>query len=230
MGPRALVLCAALVAARSAAAAPDTAGSGVVTDAADTALDEARDHFARGEFAQARDLLLRAYESSRRADLLFALGQAEFNLENFEAAIGYYEKFLATNPDAERTALTQQALGAARARIAAPKPPPPPRTIERHRWIPEYTGLAVLGVVAIGLGTTLLVHGHGLGDDESGSLADYDLRIARSRSEQIAGLACTIGGALALGGAFVAWRVRTETVIAPSVSERAVGLAIGGRW
>jgi hypothetical protein len=88
----------------------------------------------------------------------------------------------------------------------------------------------VLGAAGLGLGTALLVHGHGLGEDEDGSLSDYDLRIKRSESEQIAGLACTIGGALAIGGALVAWRVRTETVIAPSVSERAVGVAIGGRW
>lgn len=202
-------------------------------DPVETALAQVRAHFARGEFAAAKELLVRAYESSQRADLLFALGQAEFNLDNFEGAIGYYEQYLATNPDAERTALTQQALGAARARIAAPKPPPPPpppRLIERHRWIPEYTGLVVLGVAGVGLGTALLVHGHGLGDDESGTLADYELRIERSRNEQIAGLACTLGGALALGGALVAWRVRTETVVAPRISERAVGIAIGGRW
>lgn len=242
MSPRALLFSGAFasvpaalatlvaVAPAVAVAAPDAPAAEVPTDDAEAALEKARDHFARGEFAAAKDLLLAAYASSQRADLLFALGQAEFNLENFDAAIAYYEKFLATNPDAERTALTQQALGAARARIAAPKPPPPQKTIERHRWIPEYTGLAVLGVVGIGLGTALLVHGHGLGDDEGGSLADYDARIARSRSEQIAGLACTIGGALAIGGALIAWRVRTETVVAPSVTERAVGLAIGGRW
>ena len=229
MSPRALVLLGVLALATPAAAAPE-APPRTDADDAEAALVQARDHFSRGEFAEAKMLLLAAYASSHRADLLFALGQAEFNLENFVEAIAYYERFLATNPDAERAALTQQALGAARARIAAPKPVPAPRTVERHRWLPEYTGLVVLGTAGVALGTTLLVDGHGLGDDESGSLADYELRIKRSQNEQIAGLACTVGGALAIGGALVAWRVRTETVVAPSVSERAVGIAIRGRW
>lgn len=220
----------ALLCAR-AHAAPAEPASDEAGDDAETALDQARERFARGEFAAARDLLLRAYDRSHRPDVLFALGQAEFNLENFEAAIGYYEQYLATNPDAERAALTQQALGAARARIAAPKPPPPPpKTIERHRWTPEYTGLAVLGVAGIGIGTALLVHGHGLGDNGAGTLADYELRIQRSENEQLAGLATTIGGAVAIGAALVAWRIRTETVLAPRISEHAVGVALGGRW
>lgn len=228
MIPRALGL--SFVLCMQAMAAPAPAPSPLAGDDAEAALDQARERFAAGEFAAARDLLLRAYERSHRADILFALGQAEFNLENFEAAIGYYEQYLATNPDAERTALTQQALGAARARIAAPKPPPPPRTIERHRWTPEYTGLVVLGITGIGIGTALLVHGHGLGDNADGTLADYELRIERSENEQIAGLAATIGGAVAIGAALVAWRVRTETVVAPRISDHAVGVALGGRW
>ncbi len=229
MSLHALCLLGVFAFATPAAAAPE-APARADADDAETALAQARDHFSRGEFAEAKTLLLAAYTSSHRPDLLFALGQAEFNLENFVEAIDYYEKFLATNPDAERAALTQQALGAARARIAAPKPVPAPRTVERHRWQPEYTGLLVLGGVGLALGTALFIDGHGLGNDESGSLADYELRIKRSQSEQLAGLACTIGGALAIGGALVAWRVRSETVIAPSMSERAVGVAIGGRW
>ncbi len=226
MTVRTVYLLGVLALAAPAAAAPE-----VPADTGGAALDQARAHFARGEFAAARDLLLAAYTSSHRADLLFALGQAEFNLENFVAAIDYYEQFLATNPDPERTALTQQALGAARARIAAPRPAPPPRTVERHRWLPEYTGLVVLGAAGLVLGGSLLVHGHGLGRDDGGSLSDYELRIKRSQSEQIAGLVSAIGGALAITSAVVAWRVRTETtVITPSLSERAVGVAIGGRW
>lgn len=227
MTPCAVCFLGVLVLATPAAADPEAP-----PDDAGAALAEVREHFARGEFAAARDLLLATYTSSHRADLLFALGQAEFNLENFVAAIDYYEQYLATFPDPERTAVTQQALGAARARIAAgPRPAPPPKTVERHHWIPEYTGLVALGGVSLALGSTLIVHGHGLGEDDDGSLADYQLRIKRSQSEQIAGLVATIGGTVAIAGALIAWRVRTETtVVTPTVSERAVGVAIGGHW
>ncbi len=204
-------------------------------DPTDLALARAREHFGRGEYAEAKVLLESAYELSHRPDLLFALGQAAFNLEHFTEAIDYYTRFLATEPDRDRAALAQQAIGAARARIAAPTPVPVPvraeTLIERHRWMPEYTGLVVLGGVALGLGATLLYHGHGLGEDESGTFADYESRLQRSRSEQITGVACGIGGAVAIGAALIVWRVRTETtVVAPSVSEHAVGLVLGGRW
>lgn len=240
MTPRLLGSILALACAASsgpAAAAPDLAAEPPPDGDATIALEQARQYFTRGQFAAARDVLLRAYERSHRADLLFALGQAEFNLEHFEAAIDYYEQYLATNPEPERAALTQQALGAARARIAAPKPlppPPPPRTSERHRWRVEYTGLVALGTASIGLGTALMFHGHGLGKDQSGTLAEYDRRITRSETEQLGGLACVIGGGAAIAGALIAWRLKTETVtetvISPRISERAVGLAIGGRW
>ncbi len=221
-----------MLCARSAASA-DSAPAGD-DQPADAALARAREHFGRGEYAEAKVLLESAYASSHRADLLFALGQAEFNLEHFTAAIAYYEKFLATDPDRDRAALAQQAIGAARARIAAPTPAlarTPPVVIERHRWAPEYSGLLVLGGVALAIGGSLLYHGHGLGDDESGTLREYEERLQRSRGEQITGVACIIGGVVSLGAAVIAWRVRTvTTVVTPSVSEHAVGVAVGGRW
>jgi hypothetical protein len=64
---------------------------------------------------------------------LFALGQVELNLGHFAKAIDYYERFIASEPGAEQTALAQQAIGAARAKLAekppvvAPPRPPPHR-------------------------------------------------------------------------------------------------------
>ncbi len=230
MTPRALIVIGALALARTPAHAEPVGSS----EPADAALARARDHFGRGEYAEAKVLLESAYASSHRADLLFALGQAEFNLGQFTEAMAYYEKFLATGPDRDRAALAQQAIGAARARIAAPPQPPAPRApklYERHRWAPEYTGLLVLGGVALVLGGSLLAHGHGLGDDESGTLTDYEQRQNRSRGEQITGVACAVGGLVSISAAVIAWRVRTETtVVAPKVSEHALGVEVGGTW
>lgn len=241
---RAFSIAALLLATTSPVIADDEvppAGPESASDAAaDAALARARTHFSRGEYAQAKLLLVEAYQSSHRADLLFALGQAEFNLDHFALAIEYYEKFLATGPDPDRVTVAQQAIGAARARLVAPPPPPPPapaRIVQRHRWQPEYTGLLALGGVALALGGGLLVHGHRLGEDDGGSLTDYEGRLERSHNEQLTGLLCSIGGGVVIGAAVVAWRVRTvsETqpqavVVTPSVSEHGAGLAIGGRW
>ncbi len=234
-------IAALLVAATSPAiaddAVPPTAPESPGDAAADAALARARTHFSRGEYAQAKVLLAEAYQRSHRADLLFALGQAEFNLDQFALAIEYYEKFLATGPDPDRVTVAQQAIGAARARLVAPPPPPPPRIVLRHRWLTEYTGLLALGGVAVALGGGLLVDGHRLGEDDGGTLADYEGRLERSHNEQLTGLLCAIGGGVVIAAAIVAWRVRTETetqartvTLTPSVSERGAGLVIGGRW
>ncbi|OPZ01214.1 MAG: Tetratricopeptide repeat protein [Alphaproteobacteria bacterium ADurb.BinA305] len=69
---------------------------------ADDDLARARELFQRGEHAAARALLLRAYEQTQRPALLFALGQVELNLGNPQAAIDYYEKFIASGPTGER--------------------------------------------------------------------------------------------------------------------------------
>nr|MBA3464263.1 hypothetical protein [Deltaproteobacteria bacterium] len=187
-------------------------------------------------YAEAKALLEVAYTASASPALLFALGQVSFNLGEFPQAIRYYEQFLATAPDAEQAALAQQAIGAARARIAAPPPPaPPPPKVEKlelHPWSPLYTALLVVGGAAVVTGGAFIYHGHGLGKDETGTQTNYERRLERSRIAQNRGLASAIGGGVAIAAAFVIWRVRTETriVVTPSVGERAASLSLGGTW
>jgi tetratricopeptide (TPR) repeat protein len=202
-------------------------------------LERVREHFARGEYAEAKALLETTYAATSSPALLFALGQVSFNLGEFPAAITYYERFLATTPDPEQAALAQQAIGAARGRLSAPPPPPPTplpppdvRTHQVHPWSHVYTGLVIGGGLAIVAGGALIVHGHGLGEDESGTLTNYERRLARSRTEQSLGLALGIGGIAVAASAFVIWRARSETrvIVTPAISERAAGLAMAGAW
>src|SRR4051794_10734892 len=50
-------------------------------------LAKARTLYAAGDFVHAREELLAAYALEPRPDLLFALGQAEFNLHHYREAI-----------------------------------------------------------------------------------------------------------------------------------------------
>lgn len=227
-------LVASLLALASARGSADPAPPATDEEAT---LERVREHFSRGEYAEAKALLEAAYATSSSPALLFALGQVSFNLQDFEAAIRYYERFLATNPDPEQAALAQQAIGAARGRLSAPPPPPPPpppvvRTHQVHPWSELYTGLVIGGGVALLAGAGLIVHGHRLGDDESGTLTNYERRLERSRTAQSAGLALGIGGVAVIATAFVIWRARSETrvIVTPAVGERAAGLALGGAW
>ena len=100
-----------------------------------------REAYEKGDYETAKRELLKAYTLMPNPQVLFALGQCEFNLGNYEAAIRYYEKFLESQPREREAALAQQAIGAARAKLAEPKrepeppppPPPPPPVVERPR-------------------------------------------------------------------------------------------------
>jgi tetratricopeptide (TPR) repeat protein len=228
------LLVASLLALASARGSADSDPSPLDETAT---LERVREHFARGEYVEAKALLEAAYAASSSPALLFALGQVSFNLGELRTAITYYERFLATNPEPDQAALAQQAIGAARGRLAAPPPPPPRpepppvvRTHVVHPWSRLYTGLAIGGSVALVAGGGLIVHGHGLGDDESGTLADYERRLERSRTEQSVGLALGIGGLAVAASAFVLWRVRSETRVIVTPAEQSAGLAVRGAW
>ena len=188
--------------------------------AVDGRIAKARELVERREFTAARAELQAAFAIEARPELLFALGQVELNLGNYPEAIAYYERFIATAPGADQIALAQQAIGAARMRIVTPPPkqPPPitriverPQPVYRHQWRLENTGLVALGGAMIVASGVLFVHAGRLGDDRSGSLADYDARIELARSERLGGIALGALGATAVAIAIVRWRLdRTE--------------------
>ncbi len=191
----------------------------------DPRMDKIRKLYAQGDYAGVRAELLTAYEVAPAPALLFALGQVELNLGNYQAAIDYYERFLATAPAAEQAALAQQAIGAARFRLSEPAQEPLPVTplepvkdepLERDpppdpgeqpeqppsrdaRWTVTHTGFVAFGGAAMLLGAGLLYYSHSLGSDRSGSLSDYDSRLAQARTTRWTGAGIMAAGTLIVG-------------------------------
>jgi tetratricopeptide (TPR) repeat protein len=223
-----LALAALLVASRAGAdTGPETAPETV-----DEHLARVRELYDKGDFAHARDELLAAYKLDARPELLFALGQVELNLGHFQKAIDYYEQFLATSPAADQAALAEQAIGAARARLAekppvvAPPPPPPHR-----EWDVADSGIAAFGATALLAGAGLFVYSHQLAIDRSGTLSAYNHRLSRAALIQWTGVGCAAAGALAVAGAVLRWRLHlVDTEVQPVVAPRTAGLAWVRQW
>jgi tetratricopeptide (TPR) repeat protein len=202
---------------------------------ADTVADHlarVRELYEKGEFVRARDELLAAYKVDPRPELLFALGQVELNIGHYKKAIDYYEQFIATEPGAEQVALAQQAIGAARARLAeAPPAAAPARRIRHREWDIENTGLVTLGGTALLVGAGLTVYGLRLAGDRSGTLSEYEDRLSHAERTQWIGAGCITVGALAIGGAVLRWRLRlVDTEIQPIAGPHAAGVSLVTRW
>jgi len=203
--------------------------------------------YEEGDYEAVRRELLKAYNLDPRPQLLFALGQVEFNLEHYDAAIRYYEKFIETRPSEREIALAQQAIGAARMRLNQPKPEPeppapppppqpPPQQPERPRvpprqWYAEDSGLVALGGAAVAVGGGLLYYSHLLGDDHSGSLADYDNRVKQSRTTMWTGAGIASAGAIVIGVTLLRWRLRPDgSDLAASIAPGSATFVLAGRW
>jgi len=168
-------------------------------------LDKVRQLYAAGDFVHAREELLAAYQLQPVPDLLFALGQVEFNLHHYRAAIEYYERFTATNPTPEQVALAQQAIGAARIELARPKPPPPPPPLHRE-WDGVDTSFVVGAGVLGAAGGALMYYAHHIAQDRSGTLDQYDSRIHHARIAQWSAVGCFAAGAAAAATAVLRYR------------------------
>jgi tetratricopeptide (TPR) repeat protein len=201
--------------------------------------DATADHLARGralydagDFLRARDELLAAYRADPRAELLFALGQVELNLGHFAQAIDYYQRFLATNPAPEQAALAQQAIGAARARLAEkPAAPPPPRPPLHRMWDDQDTGIAAIGSASVVAGTVMLLYAlHGI-DNHGGTLSQYDARLSRATVAAWAGAGCLVTGAAVIGGALLRWRLHlVDAEVRPVVGPSTAGVSWVQPW
>jgi tetratricopeptide (TPR) repeat protein len=202
---------------------------------ADGHLAIGRALYEQGDYAGARSELLLAYQDDPQPQLLFALGQIEFHLENYQAAIDYYERFLASGPDEHDTSLAQQALGAARTALATPRPEPTiivqqaPPIVTRRRWDRPDWALTVGGVVGIGAGAGMIAWGHHLSTDRSGSIMDYDARLGRARGLQWIGLGVSIAGVAAVATAIIRDGNHRERVeIGVSASGDQLGVTVSG--
>jgi tetratricopeptide (TPR) repeat protein len=196
-------------------------------DTVEQHLAKVRQLYDKGDFVHARDELLEAYRHEPRPDLLFALGQVELNIGHYQKAIDYYEQFIATDPGAEQVALAQQAIGAARTRLAE-KPPviAPPRPPPHRQWDTEDTGIAALGGATFLVGVGLFIYGRRLSGDASGTLSEYNDRLSQAQLTQWIGVGCTAAGALAVGAAVLRWRLHlVESNLAPIAAPRTAGIA-----
>ncbi len=229
--PRHLATALAIAGLAAAAAAH--------ADPVDDHVARGRQLYDQGDFAHARDELLTAYQLEPRPELLFALGQVELNLGRFAQAIDYYQRFLATNPAADQAALAQQAIGAARARLAEkpaasprPAPPPtPPRPLPQPRWDDVDTALAALGGALMLGGAVLVVDGHHRAGDHSGTLSQYNSRLSSAALDEWGGAGCLAAGAAVLGGGLLRWRLHlVDAEVQPIATPRTAGMTWVQRW
>jgi tetratricopeptide (TPR) repeat protein len=93
---------------------------------------EARPHIERasslhaaGKYAEALKALTLAYALDPQPQLLYAIAQVHVKLGDCEGATTFYQRFLATNPEARQASVARQAI--ARCTLQAP---PPERTVE----------------------------------------------------------------------------------------------------
>ena len=100
---------------------------------ADAAAD-AKVHIARagelhkdGKFQVALNELTLAYTLDPKPGLLYAMGQLNSKLGHCDAAITYYNRFLASKPDADSAEVTRTAIASCDGSVApTPTPTPPP--------------------------------------------------------------------------------------------------------
>jgi tetratricopeptide (TPR) repeat protein len=216
------------------------AATAVRADPVDDHVARGRRLYDQGDFLHARDELLAAYQLEPRPELLFALGQVELNLGRFAQAIDYYQRFIATSPAADQIALAQQAIGAARDRLAEkptapplppPKPAAPPRPPPQPRWDDVDTGLTALGGAIVILGGGLVFYGHHRAGDHSGRLSQYNDRLSSAALEEWGGASCLVVGAAVLGSGLVRWRLHlVDAEIQPLAAPRAAGVTWVQRW
>ena len=219
----------ALVASRARAQEPP---SDAPTPPDDAVMIRIRELYEQRDYDGVRRELLVAYEQYKHPSLLFALGQVELNLENYQAAIEYYEKFIATGPGEEQIALAQQAIGAARMRISQPKPdpvqPPAPPKPRVREWYRSDTIVVAAGGAAALLGAGFVLYGRKLGNDHGGSLAAYDERVDRARAYQYTGAGVAAIGVVAIGVALVRWRLRPHDEVVVTASGTSAAVTV--RW
>jgi tetratricopeptide (TPR) repeat protein len=73
-------------------------------------LEQAKQHFARGEYGAAVPLLERAYALTRSPRYLLNLGIAHHYLNECEAALGYYQRYLQSDPQGQWRAQAMTAV------------------------------------------------------------------------------------------------------------------------
>lgn len=94
-------------------------------------IEQAMIHHGNNRFVEALADLEAAYQLDPEPDLLFAIGQVNVKLGRCVDAVSYYERFLATRPEAGPAAATREAIMVCKTKIAKdarsePRPEPEP--------------------------------------------------------------------------------------------------------
>jgi tetratricopeptide (TPR) repeat protein len=231
---RALVVLALVLGARIASADDPPAGEPAAPAEPQPDpgghLAKARELHDRGDFVNARVELLAAYEASPQPALLFALGQIEFNLHHFKAAIDYYQRFIATNPPADQAALALQGVTASRIELEhelhrTPPPPPP-----HKQWDVIDTSLVIGGGAAILAGGGLTLWSQHLANNRAGTLHDYDRRISRAETFRYTALGAGAAGVLAIGAALLRYQLHLVDTVEVQPTQGGVAFAVEHSW
>ncbi len=186
---------------------------------------EAQQHFTTGmdawlaeDYEQASRQFAAAYALEPAPLLLYSLGQLARLQGDCESAVGYFERFLETDPAPQAAEDTRVNLERCESELPPEPPPPePPPPVIRP---PEPSEPAPVpeepkGPDALGISLTIggaVITGVGMGvfgasflrqrsAEQANTVSDFDTGIARAQSMHTAGLAvAAVGAAVLIGG------------------------------
>lgn len=176
-------------------------------------FEQSRHLLRSGEFAEARDHLIEAYELYPQPALRVALARAYDGVGDTAHAIEHYEAYLEEDPDAADRGEIETRLEELRLLrreeegTPAPPPPPPPSGPDTTGPLVGYTllGFGVAGLIAGGV--LAGVAASELGTGTRASTTQRDARAAYGRSQDLGNVSVGLlagGGALAMAGLVIA--------------------------
>ena len=194
-------------------------------DKAQVHIQKAMEAHKAGNFEEARTHLEAAYAFDPKPELLFALGQVNVKLDRCKDAIDYYERFLATNPSAQASSDTRQAIETCRAKLAASSPPPPPPPIlstegtvssssggTRSPWYEDKIGdVLVLSGIAVGAAGLVFYLGARSDLDEAETAPDlrtYEDRVDSAHTKRTFSVVLVASGAVLVGAGIARFMLR----------------------
>jgi tetratricopeptide (TPR) repeat protein len=220
-------------------------------DTADDLLKKGLALYKDGKYAEAVDVLTKAYAANPKPELLFPLAQAERNAGDCKAASIHYKKILEEIADLNTAKLVRQNLALCepaepdkppteKCETKPVEPPPPPKTIVREVDRGGHTDQVAVasagaGALALGIATGFYFASSSTRDaaDQAGSLSAHNTLADRADSERTAMIVSAGIGAAALGFAAFRWLThdpapRTDVALVPTSGGGAVWFS--SRW
>jgi tetratricopeptide (TPR) repeat protein len=220
--------------------------------------------YRAGQYEEAAEAFARAYERTQDPTYLYTQAQAERLSGDCEVAIELYEEFLGSRPSDQAALAVRDNIAECKQRLKVvppePKPEPEPEPMAEVAPQPEPTptpardepraehtrrnpvpyALFIPGMVAVGVGASLLVVAHRRADAAESASDDraYGDLLDSAHRLEIAGAVVTSIGAAAIVGGIVhiivanrrVRRDRTALHVAPTLGGLALSGRIPGRW